>query len=631
MNQRLRRFVLVSAVASVPMLFAGAAMGQQRIETGHSNDASNRVGSGGYNSTGSRAAASGNQIVTGNSTGLSYFHGAVNYSDPNEFRGQNAATNMDRFLGRSAGTPTVDNPTPRLSTYTNGASSYYSDTRLNTALPADQYRKLTPGSNIVVPVGAPPQRQDGDQRLGMVYDQPTIQLPQPGALVMPGPVDAQKGQTTITASPLFGIKQASSEEQLYLSPQLQNRSSDQLQLDAGTIDRLRDELRGNSTTVAPPMNPGQQQPNNQQPNGVDQNAPGSTGATNGGGAMNGAVGQANTRSGAPVAKAGTPLPAGQQLQNQPLNNATDTMALVNSPLGANTAGTDQTTRYRMNVPPPQNQSTQYAEMVKRLDQYEKDKSVSDAEAARALNDVRRVQQQQQTAAPGTPGAAPGVATPGGPGAVTPGVATTPRPGVASAPGVTGVRPATRPAPAAAKPLKKPEPVQVRSMATGITGKGLEEITKQAEDLMKQGKYTQALDKWDSAQQVAPNNPLIRLGRANTELGASYYAKADQHIREAFAQAPATTMSTYDLRNMLGEDRLQSIVKELKEIMEKNKQDARPVFLLSYIAYNTGNTQSAQAYLDLADKRAEGRDPFYKFLQDHWTLPEKGAQQDQPNK
>jgi hypothetical protein len=58
MNKLLRRFVLASAVASVPM-FAGAAFGQQRLETGRVNDASNRVGSGGYNSTAGRAAASG--------------------------------------------------------------------------------------------------------------------------------------------------------------------------------------------------------------------------------------------------------------------------------------------------------------------------------------------------------------------------------------------------------------------------------------------------------------------------------------------------------------------------------------------------------------------------------------------
>ena len=50
--------------------------------------------------------------------------------------------------------------------------------------------------------------------------------------------------------------------------------------------------------------------------------------------------------------------------------------------------------------------------------------------------------------------------------------------------------------------------------------------------MKQGKFSSALDKYDQAEQVAPNNSLIKLGRANAELGASYFARADQHLREA---------------------------------------------------------------------------------------------------
>jgi tetratricopeptide (TPR) repeat protein len=124
-------------------------------------------------------------------------------------------------------------------------------------------------------------------------------------------------------------------------------------------------------------------------------------------------------------------------------------------------------------------------------------------------------------------------------------------------------------------------VKVPSMAAGMNGKGLAEVIKQAEELMKQGKYNAALEKYDAAQQVAPNNPLIKLGRAIAELGGSYYARAETHIRDAFAQNPAVMIGQYDLRNLLGEDRLQALVKDLRELANTDKKDPRPVFAVVY--------------------------------------------------
>src|SRR5437868_1638175 len=116
-----------------------------------------------------------------------------------------------------------------------------------------------------------------------------------------------------------------------------------------------------------------------------------------------------------------------------------------------------------------------------------------------------------------------------------------------------------------KGRKKPEPVKVDSLARGVKGKGLAEIMKSAEDLMKQGKFTSALDQYDQAEQVAPNNPLIRLGRANAELGASYYARAEAHLRDVFTQNPELLNGQYDLIALLGEERLNTLVKDLKQI------------------------------------------------------------------
>src|SRR5207247_1919844 len=215
----------------------------------------------------------------------------------------------------------------------------------------------------------------------------------------------------------------------------------------------------------------------------------------------------------------------------------------------------------------------------------------------------RIREMNQAAAPGAPGA-PGTRPPGQVGSTPTGIVpgTVNRPlnansSVSAQPGQA--RPGTA-APSAKAPAKKPQPLIVHSMASGVTAKGLAELLKSAEDQMKQGKYNGAIEKYDAAQQVAPNNPLIPLGRAIAELGSGLYVRADTHIREAFGQNPALMMAQYDLRNMLGDDRLQQIARELREAASNDKRDPRPTFLLAFVSYSTGQEVAADGYLDQAD-------------------------------
>ena len=120
--------------------------------------------------------------------------------------------------------------------------------------------------------------------------------------------------------------------------------------------------------------------------------------------------------------------------------------------------------------------------------------------------------------------------------------------------------------------------------------------------MKEGKWFSAKEQYDVAQQVAPNNMLILVGRANAELGGSYYGQAEADLHTAFTNDPATLEGQYDLRSMIGDERLQFLVKDLKDIASKNPTQARPLFLLAYIDYNTGNERLAAGRLDLAEKR-----------------------------
>jgi cytochrome c-type biogenesis protein CcmH/NrfG len=163
-------------------------------------------------------------------------------------------------------------------------------------------------------------------------------------------------------------------------------------------------------------------------------------------------------------------------------------------------------------------------------------------------------------------------------------------------------------------------VQVTSLATGVNARGLAELLRSAERLMQQKKFGDAMAAYDTAEQVAPNNPLIALGRAHAAIGAATYRNAEADLREAFVRDPALLHAQYDLKTFLGQDHLQVVINDLKDISKREPNFATPAFLLAYISYNTGNEAQAVTYLEEVEKRLGRPDAVVKLLRANWTLP-----------
>jgi tetratricopeptide (TPR) repeat protein len=626
------RWILSAAVAAVPLMaLAPAADAQYRIaQDGRALDASNRIGSGGRNPNDSSArapdAVTGNDIVTGNVTGGRQFRGSVPYRDPTAFRGRSAGIELDNFVRQSSG------PDERLAEV---SVPFYGAGR--GVAPPPGYVTAGPGSGGYVPEGMTVNRPVSDQRMGNVnYGQQDLTLPAPGQLLLPGPVDPSAGQQYITASPLTGIRQVGVNDPNFGTSITNTQYNPQTgRLDSTQIDRMRAEL--NAAAGAGDL--------------TNPTAPGTENARSGADPRNADPKNA----GGPPQNQNATTPGGARpIEQQPVQQPVGpgAVAIAQKPLNvaiaqnANDMSTQQGVRQRLTAP-PQAQSSVYAELLKRHEESTIDPNVSDVDASRDFNAAKRALDQKTASTPGGPPGAPGAApgrpgaAPGQPGAITPpnipapvtpaapGAAPTPPPEPTVAPGVPDYAKRNQAllkngVPDPKKKIHKAEPVKVPSLGKGVKGKGLAELMQSAESMMKDGKFTSALDQYDQAEQVAPNNPLIRLGRANAELGASYYARAETHLREVFTKNPELLVGQYDLTSWLGETRLQVLVNDLKEISSREKNEARPVFLLAYIAYNTGHEQNADAYLDLADKRSGGKDQFFKLLRDNWALPEKPA-------
>jgi tetratricopeptide (TPR) repeat protein len=571
MFDRKTRWILKSAAAAV-LLVSPPALAQQRAgNDGRALDANNRIDSGGYNSGGipGNLVVNGNNIVTGNVTGGREFRGNVPYTDQREFRGTVGGQEFDRFIAQSAGAPQAYSSR----SFSNQAEPFYGS-RLATLPPQGFIQQGFTGT-YVPSAAAAAGGSAMDNRINT-----RLEPPKPSDLMLPGPIDPETNlPTMLSASPLLGVRQWKStdpEDRDFLrnfSPLRQDSALERLRMDPLLVKQMREEL---STEIDEKT--GQK---------IEDKRPGQI-------------------SSAVQKPFETP-------ENDPLRNRING-ALTDKALSGEVRADGSS--WRRVLLPPSQQSTQYAELERRLRRYYEDRLVTDEDKNREYLKQLRARDSADQAAANAGG--PGIAAARNQAALN--VPDYARIGLELANQKGGAGAAPDAAAALKAPILRPKPIKITSLAAGVQAPGLAKLLKTAEDLMKDAKYGPALDQYEAAAQLAPNNSMVLLGQANAELAIGFYRKAEQHLRAALRGDPVLMMAQFDLKAMLGEEKLNAIVKDLKDIAFKNEKDAGVAVLLAYIAYNTGNEQGAAMYLDLAQKRSEGRDDLPKILRQHWDVP-----------
>jgi hypothetical protein len=596
---------------------------------GHALDANNQVGSGGYNGGGrnqqggsqqlqpggfngtnlnDNGAIHGNinnNVVYGNVSGLNGFQGRVRSFDPTEFQGNTGTAKVDRldaisapvnYAQRTTGSPTY---TPYYST-----SNYAPTPNSAASTPLVQ----TPGGVGYIP--APvinPLIPSEDVRVVPVNQDPNVvnTIPAPGELNVAGPVDPAGNASLYSMSPLYGVRQMDNltspgGDTFYQSRENQSAlpANERQRLTPYQIQAMREEL--NKTVVT-----GENSPNGQ---GTGTPADGTNGAPANG--TNGAPANGGSPAAAPGAGA-TNLDQSGSLSGQPLSTQLQSQALNTqipaTPAASGDLNTGAGLQNQLIVP-----AAQQSRQLKALeDKYAKIKHLTDVEATEKFN---RENQIHNSASPNN--AAKNTAK-----------------GSALAPGAGLLdqspmhdHPSTQPS---LKPMLTPKdnPVSenqnsvITSLATGIPAKGLADLMKSAEDKMREGKFTEAVDTYETAQAVAPNNPFVALGRSFAELGASYYGKADQDLTRAIIADPAVLAGKYDLNGFLGEDRVKFLVSDLTDLAAHQKS-ARPMVLLAFIAHNTGDDNAAAKDLDQAAARGQ-YDSLVALMRSTWGVKVNG--------
>jgi tetratricopeptide (TPR) repeat protein len=635
------RLAAIAALAAVPA-FLQPAHAQNRIDTsGRALDANNQVGSGGYNLQNNNPVANyqtyQNAIATNNIGNGFAFHGrtvggynlGVGYTDPFAFRGLLPGQGVDQFVANSSGVPTMANPSASSSKFAQSPNiglTYYG--AMNHSAPPPGYETGTYGFNYTPsePVTQSPQ----DTRIGAINYSGTSEtqiIPKPNELLLPGPVDTSanpptQAQQLLAASPLYGMRSWQGAQNVQMSSTTNSAWQpgwSQTPLQQGFAPNLSTSLN-------------QDRISEMQQELV--NGSGSNSTTGGGSAAtsNGAASFNSTQL-QPLTPGGENSGFGQTLP--PVLSNDSQLPANNLTPQAGDVSTSQSNRQYLSpaaLPPPGLQSAQYALLQQQYQAYTGTHNMTDQEANQRFQQILKLRDiANKNAEQGGNVFSPAAPTP----AANPNVVPGP-----DQPAIPPLKPSLHAGPAQANPKDqlKPgfttmpsnlggfgvaaaPPVAIDSYATGIKAKGLANLISSAESMVQKQQYDKAIGTFNEAIDVAPNNPMILLARANAELGGGYFAQANADLHLSIAQDPAILMGQYDLQKHLGPERLKSLISDLKEISQASKDDAMHAFLLAYVYYNSHHVGQAADWLAIADHRSNGEDPAIVQMKKSWNFNE----------
>ncbi|MBN1341709.1 MAG: hypothetical protein JXQ73_03465 [Phycisphaerae bacterium] len=568
------RLYLISVSAGVLAFWSVSAYGQyDRLPGGRANDASLRVGSGGYNLPRRSSVQSyANEIVSGNVRGGRQFRGDSPISSTTDFSGALGTTELDGFRRDSIG---VDDINSGYRTYM--TRPYYSGSRTVTSVGGvsvgfrpDGVRQL-PSSYINLPSDPLGARSSGARSYSR-------QIPISSQDERPGYSPSgtyERSIEPVTRSALFGIAPDPARS-LFESAERQGKLGSP---EAVPHSRLRSEEEVGAsgkqvpTAAAAPATP--KDPRSTAPEG-----------------------SALDRLLRPASGSGTDagdLPGAGPSDRQETPTDRYGRTLVPRPEETKTGSSIQRTYGEK--PLEQMTERERAELAKRASRQSDGGDVYRT-MLRAASALREIVPSDRT----EPEAKPVVR--GGRSAGQAESAEQPLEGQESR------------RPAGSRNLDDIESLLDRPIVTfsGTDKTFSNEAFKQAEERLKAGRYYDAVTSYDIARSADLSNPLVWIGRGHALIGAGDYLSAVRSLEEGLGRFPQYGRFRIDLKAFLDHKGILDVRRaDLEQRLEK-KDNYRLRFLLGYIEYFSGLEKFGLPNLEKAAAMAPSTSPIAKFPQ-----------------
>ncbi|MEM6314268.1 MAG: hypothetical protein AAF743_09290 [Planctomycetota bacterium] len=164
-----------------------------------------------------------------------------------------------------------------------------------------------------------------------------------------------------------------------------------------------------------------------------------------------------------------------------------------------------------------------------------------------------------------------------------------------------------------------EPLRVRDLGAGVQGKPIAQLFETADAAMQEQRFADAIEAYRAVERVDPTNAMATFGRATAEMAGGYYGRAANTYRAVFLRQPALLMAQYDMPAIVGADRLDAVMTDLKKIINEDERAAAPALLMAIIHHNRGEARLAAGFLDMTQRRG-GDDVLVDTLRQAWSLP-----------
>jgi len=145
----------------------------------------------------------------------------------------------------------------------------------------------------------------------------------------------------------------------------------------------------------------------------------------------------------------------------------------------------------------------------------------------------------------------------------------------------------------------------------------------AEQLLSQGRWFEAEERFTSALTMRPSSVMASAGRIHAQIGAGLFLSASVNLKQLLRQHPELIAVQYDASLLPGEDRLDSLDRQLRQRMadEKSPMARHAALLYAYLGHQIGDQQMVQRGFETIDRVTEkigGDDRFFDVLRKVWT-------------
>jgi hypothetical protein len=151
---------------------------------------------------------------------------------------------------------------------------------------------------------------------------------------------------------------------------------------------------------------------------------------------------------------------------------------------------------------------------------------------------------------------------------------------------------------------------------------LANLLKQAEEDMAAGKYFSAEQRYRSALSLNPNAPLAQVGLLHAQLGAGLTRSASLNLRQLLEEHPELIATRYDAKLLPSPQRIKAAQSEIDSLIATTARP-EPAILLAYLGYQFSTPTLVQYGLNIAQTRAPA-DPLIPLLQRLWHSPPGNA-------